>query len=95
MKILFVSPFLPYPPVAGGHAQIWGWMTRLAARHELAFVGFYEREAERANVAELERRGVLTRARLRAPTPHVSWSFAQTPVWVSEYASDALAREVA
>ena len=31
MRILFVSPFLPYPPVAGGHAQIWGWMKRLAA----------------------------------------------------------------
>ncbi len=31
MKILLVSPFLPYPPVAGGHAQIWNWMTRLSA----------------------------------------------------------------
>ena len=77
MKILFVSPFLPYPPVAGGHAEIWGWMKRLAARHELAFVGFYEREAEAENVAEVARLCVETRARLRQPTPHAYGSFAE------------------
>lgn len=94
MRVLFVSPFLPYPPTAGGHAQIWGWMKRLAPRHELAFVGFFEREQEAENVPEVERRCALTRARLRKPTPHAYWSFAQLPRAVREYFSLALAEDL-
>jgi len=94
MRMLFVSPFLPYPPVAGGHAQIWGWMRRLAARHEIAFVGCYERESEAENVAEVEKLCVQTRARLRKPTPHAYCSFAQVPLSVSELFSCELAGEV-
>ena len=94
MRILFVSPFLPYPPAAGGHAQIWAWMTRLAPRHELAFVGFYERELEAENVPQVEKLCVATRARLRKPTPHAYWSIAQIPFAVSEYFCVALAEDV-
>ncbi|MFB3882108.1 MAG: glycosyltransferase family 4 protein [Armatimonadota bacterium] len=94
MRILFVSPFLPYPPVAGGHRQIWTWMTRLSRTHKTAFVGFYEREAEQGNVAEVARLCAVTRARLRQPTPHAYCSFAQTPRWVSEYWSDELAQDI-
>jgi len=94
VRILFLSPFLPYPPAAGGHAQIWAWMTRLAPRHELAFVGFYERESEAENVPQVKKLCVATRARLRKPTPHAYWSFAQVPFAVSEYFCLALAEDV-
>ncbi len=95
MKILFVSPFLPYPPVAGGHRQIWSWLTRLARGHEIAFAGFYERESEAENVGELAKLCVETRVGLRCPTPHAYNSFAQIPRWVSEFYSEKLARDVA
>ena len=95
MRVLFVSPFLPYPPVAGGHRQIWTWLTRLARRHQLAFAGFYEREAEAANIGEVARLCAETRVRLRCPTPHAYPSFAQVPRWVSEFYSGELARDVA
>jgi glycosyltransferase involved in cell wall biosynthesis len=94
MRILFVSPFLPYPPAAGGHAQVWGWMRRLAPRHALAFVGFFEREPEAANVPEVEKLCAVTRARLRKPTLQAYWSVAQVPHAVSEFFSRELAEDV-
>ena len=95
MRILFVSPFLPYPPVAGGHRQIWSWVKWLARRHEVAFVGFYEREGEEAGAEEIARLCAETRVRLRRPKPHAYSSFAQLPRWVTEFYSDELAGDVA
>ncbi len=95
VRILLVSPFLPYPPVAGGHAEIWGWLRRLAQRHQVAFVGCYEREAEAAGLAEIGRHCEPARARLRKPTPHAYSSFAELPRWVTEYYSEELAADVA
>ena len=95
MRILFVSPFLPYPPVAGGHGQIWGWLRRLARWQEVAFVGFFERDAEAAGASELERCCVETRVRLRKPTAHRYTSFAQLPRLVTESFSEQLARDLA
>jgi glycosyltransferase involved in cell wall biosynthesis len=95
VKILFVSPFLPYPPVAGGHRQIWGWITRLASSHEAAFVGFREREREAVGIEEVARLCCEARVRLRKPTPHAYSSLAQSPRWVSEFYSQALADDVA
>lgn len=95
MKILLVSPFLPYPPTAGGHALIWGWLSRLASRHELSFVGFYEREADAAGADEIARRCAEVRLCLRRPTPHAYSSFAQLPRWVTEFYSAELERDLA
>jgi len=95
VKILFVSPFLPYPPVAGGHRQVWTWMTRLAASHEVAFVGFRERECEVENEEEVTRHCAEARIRLRKPTPHAHSSFAQLPRWVTEFTSRELAGDIA
>ncbi|UCC69451.1 MAG: glycosyltransferase [Armatimonadota bacterium] len=95
MRILFVSPFLPYPPVAGGHRQIWSWMKRLARGHETAFVGFFERESEAAGAAEVERVCAETRVRLRKPTAHGYTSLAQMPRAASEFFCRELAEDVA
>ena len=94
MRVLFVSPFLPFPPVAGGHRQVWTWLTHLSREHEIAFVAFHERESEAANMSEIARRCVIARTRLRCPTPHAYCSFAQAPRWVSEFWSDELARDI-
>ena len=94
MRVLFVSPFLPYPPVAGGHRQIWSWLRRLARDHEVAFVGFFEREREAEGAEEIGRLCAETRVRLRRPTPHGYSSFAQMPRPVSEFFSLELAQDV-
>lgn len=94
MRILFVSPFLPYPPIAGGHALIWSWIRRLSQRHQTAFVGFCERESDAAGAQEIARYCEPTRVRLRKPTPHAYTSFAQLPRWVTEFYCDELARDV-
>jgi glycosyltransferase involved in cell wall biosynthesis len=95
VRVLFVSPFLPYPPVAGGHRQIWSWLTRLSADHETAFVGFHEREEEEENVHDIARHCSPVRVRLRKPTPHAYTSFGQVPRWVTEFFSEDLAGDVA
>jgi len=95
VKTLLVSPFLPYPPVAGGHRQIWSWLTRLSRDHEIAFAGFCEREPEAANADTIAELCVATRVRLRRPTPHAYPSWAQMPRWVSEFYSTELAHDIA
>jgi len=89
-----VSPFLPYPPIGGGHAQIWAWVCRLGQRHELAFAGFCETEAEAPGAAELRRHCVRVAVRLRKPKPHAYTSFAQLPRWVTEFFSAELASDL-
>jgi len=94
VRILFVSPFVPYPPAAGGHAMVWSWLRRLAPRHTVAFVGFCEREGEEAGAEELARHCVAVRVRLRRPEPHGYASIAQTPRWVAEFYSREVAADV-
>jgi glycosyltransferase involved in cell wall biosynthesis len=94
MKMLLVSPFLPYPPVAGGHAQVWAWLRRLAANHQLAFIGFSEREADGSATEEISEHCPVVRTRLRRPTPHAYSSFAQFPSWVTEFFSEELASDI-
>ncbi|MFB3882153.1 MAG: glycosyltransferase family 4 protein [Armatimonadota bacterium] len=94
MRVMLVSPFLPYPPVAGGHRQAWTWLTHLAQDHPVAFVGFHEREAEAANTGEVSRHCAVARIRLRQPTPHAYCSVAQAPRWVSEFYSEELAQDI-
>lgn len=94
MRILLVSPFLPYPPVAGGHAQVWAWLRGLAGSQQLAFVGFHEREQEASGAEEIRKHCSVVRTRLRRPTPQAYGSFAQLPNWVTEFFSAGLAADL-
>ncbi len=42
MQILFVSPFLPGPPVFGGQRRIHGLMTALAKSHEISLIALVD-----------------------------------------------------
>lgn len=42
MKILFVSPYLPGPPVFGGQRRIHGLMTALAKLHEVSLIALVD-----------------------------------------------------
>ncbi|HET90333.1 MAG TPA: glycosyltransferase [Chloroflexi bacterium] len=40
MKILFLTPQLPYPPRQGAALRNWGFISQLAGRHEVAVLSF-------------------------------------------------------
>jgi len=46
MKILMVSPELPYPPNSGGHIRQWEQIKYLGKNHDLTFVSFVYSEEE-------------------------------------------------
>jgi hypothetical protein len=43
VRLLFLTPRLPYPPDRGGEIIIYQFLKYLAARHEIALVSFYDR----------------------------------------------------
>jgi len=55
MRLLFLTPRLPYPPNRGGEIIIFNVLRQLAARHDIALVSFYDRPEELAYRASLER----------------------------------------
>jgi glycosyltransferase involved in cell wall biosynthesis len=46
MKILFVTPYLPGPPIFGGQRRIHGLMTQLANTHELSVIALTDGYAD-------------------------------------------------
>src|SRR5262245_57557710 len=42
MKILFVTPYLPGPPIFGGQRRIHGLMTELARSHEVSVIALVD-----------------------------------------------------
>lgn len=94
MKVLFVTPFLPHPALGGGHAQVWSWMRHLSSEHELALVGFCEREGDLSRVGEAEQLCTVTRVRLRCPTPTAGANLAQLPAFVRDYYARELADDL-
>jgi sugar transferase (PEP-CTERM/EpsH1 system associated) len=53
VRILFLTPRLPYPPNRGGEIIIFNFLKHLAARHEVALVSFYDHREDLANRAAL------------------------------------------
>ena len=40
MKLLFLSPYLPYPPQSGAPRRVHGLLNELARRHEVSLLAF-------------------------------------------------------
>ena len=55
MRLLFLTPRLPYPPNRGGEIIIFNVLRQLSARHEIALVSFYDSPEELQHRASLER----------------------------------------
>jgi polysaccharide biosynthesis protein PslH len=53
MKLLFITPYLPGPPIFGGQRRIHGLMTNLAPAHELSLIALTDGGADQS-AAELE-----------------------------------------
>jgi sugar transferase (PEP-CTERM/EpsH1 system associated) len=57
MKILFLTPQLPYPPQKGTSLRSWGLMSNLAARHEMAVLSFLGPDQEESVPSALAQLG--------------------------------------
>ena len=56
VRVLALTPRLPYPPLGGDKLRALELLSRLSTRHEVQLVSFVESDAERAHARELVRR---------------------------------------
>lgn len=54
MKLLLLTPYLPYPPSSGGQVRSYNMLVKLAKRHELTLVCLIKNDEERPSAKHLE-----------------------------------------
>src|SRR3989338_3992189 len=54
MKILMLTPYLPYPLVSGGQIRTYNLLKNLAAKHKITLASFIRNEEEKKYIKELE-----------------------------------------
>ena len=55
MKILMLTPYLPYPPSSGGQVRSYNLIKNLAENHEITLFSLIKDEAEKKYIKELEK----------------------------------------
>jgi glycosyltransferase involved in cell wall biosynthesis len=55
MKILMLTPYLPYPLLSGGQIRTYNLLKKLAHKHEITLFALIKDDSERQYVAELEK----------------------------------------
>jgi glycosyltransferase involved in cell wall biosynthesis len=55
MKILMLTPYLPYPLLSGGQIRTYNLLKKLADKHEITLFALIKDDSERAHIAELEK----------------------------------------
>lgn len=53
MKILMLTPYLPYPPNSGGQIRTYNLLRNLSAEHTITLVSLYKNDAEKAHAQTL------------------------------------------
>lgn len=69
MKILMLTPYLPYPPSSGGQVRSYNLIKNLASKHEISLFSLIKNEEERKYVKELEKYCRKVRVFERSPEP--------------------------
>ncbi|MCW5850984.1 MAG: hypothetical protein KIT87_12995 [Anaerolineae bacterium] len=100
MRILYITPYLPFPPDSGGKIRAYELVRRLARRHELTLATLLDAESEQDHLPALEALGVKVLAASRSPVKQsiqakLSRLVSPTPRLADEYYSAQLARIVA
>ncbi len=55
MKILMLTPYLPYPLLSGGQIRTYNLLKKLAHHHEVTLFALIKDDEERAYIPELEK----------------------------------------
>ena len=54
MKILMVTPYLPYPPASGGQIRTFNLLKYLSKQNEIVLVALYKNNQEKQYVSRLQ-----------------------------------------
>lgn len=55
MKILMLTPYLPYPLVSGGQIRTYNLLKALSAKHDITLFALIKDESERGHLSELKK----------------------------------------
>jgi len=55
MKILMLTPYLPYPLLSGGQIRTYNLLKNLGAKHEITLFAYIRKDSERKHVEELKK----------------------------------------
>ncbi len=55
MKILMVTPYVPYPPASGGQIRTFNLLKYLSKRNYIVLVALYKKDSEKEYLADLKR----------------------------------------
>lgn len=55
MKILMLTPYLPYPLLSGGQIRTYNLLKKLATKHEITLFALIKNEQEQQYIPELEK----------------------------------------
>ncbi|MCC6711643.1 MAG: glycosyl transferase family 1, partial [Candidatus Pacebacteria bacterium] len=53
MKILMLTPYLPYPLLSGGQIRTYNLLKKLATKHEITLFALIKNEEEKKYIPEL------------------------------------------
>lgn len=69
MKILMLTPYLPYPLLSGGQIRTYNLLKKLATKHEITLFALIKENSERQYIPELEKYCTKVRVFKRSKRP--------------------------
>lgn len=98
MKILMITPYLPYPLVSGGQIRTYNLLKNLAHKHKITLVSFVRDPKEKDHLANLkpfcEKILIFQRRKAWSPINIMLAAITPYPFLVSIYLSMSLKRDI-
>jgi glycosyltransferase involved in cell wall biosynthesis len=99
MKILFLTPRLPYPVIGGDRLKPYNILSYLAKKHEVTLVSFYQgKEVPQEYIKEMKKLGldlyVIPLSPVKASLRHLIKSFFKYPLEIGYYTQPEFKNEV-
>ncbi len=69
MKVLMLTPYLPFPPFSGGQTRSYNLIKNLSRKHEITLFSLIKDDEEKKNIKELEKYCSKIRVFKRSKTP--------------------------
>lgn len=98
MKILMLTPYLPYPLLSGGQIRTYNLLKNLKDKHQITLFAYIRKDSEREYIAELEKYCHKVRVFKRRPAWDLrnilAAGFSPYPFLVSIYRSERFTHEI-
>jgi glycosyltransferase involved in cell wall biosynthesis len=80
MKILMLTPYLPYPLLSGGQIRTYNLLKKLSLKHEVTLFALIKEESERQYIPELEKYCAKVRVFKRSQHPFTLKNIVKTAI---------------